>query len=47
MERIVKFGTTIRNNWKKSVVGAIALSYGAAKLKENYEYVLVNFSKVF
>lgn len=39
----MKFGKTIRNNWKKSVVGAIALYYGAATAKERYEYVLFTF----
>lgn len=37
MEKVVKFGKTIRNNWKKSVVGVIALYYGAATVKEKYE----------
>ncbi|XP_028172406.1 acylglycerol kinase, mitochondrial [Ostrinia furnacalis] len=37
MEKLVKFGTTIRNNWKKSVVGVIALYYGAATAKEKIE----------
>lgn len=43
MEKIVKFGKTVRNNWKKSVVGVVALCYGAATLKEKYEYVLIIF----
>ncbi|XP_013187149.1 acylglycerol kinase, mitochondrial [Amyelois transitella] len=37
MERAAKFAKTIRNNWKKSVVGVIALYYGGATLKEKYE----------
>ncbi|XP_063377888.1 acylglycerol kinase, mitochondrial isoform X2 [Cydia fagiglandana] len=37
MEKIVKFSTTIRNNWKKSVVGACALAYGASVAKEKYD----------
>lgn len=37
MEKIVKLGKTIRNNWKKSVVGVIALYYAGAKGKEKYE----------
>ncbi|CAH2077071.1 unnamed protein product, partial [Iphiclides podalirius] len=41
MERIIKFGKTIRNNWKKSVVGVVALYYGAATLKEKYEINLL------
>ncbi|KAJ2950256.1 hypothetical protein O0L34_g11619 [Tuta absoluta] len=41
MEKVVKFGQTIRNNWKKSVVGAIVLYYGAATLKERYEISLL------
>ncbi|KAL4710606.1 hypothetical protein ACJJTC_003242 [Scirpophaga incertulas] len=41
MEKLFKFGKTIRNNWKKSVVGVIALYYGAGKAKEKYEINLV------
>lgn len=37
MEKIIKFSNTIRNNWKKSVLGVIALYYGAATVKEKYE----------
>ena len=37
MEKIIKIGKTLRNNWKKSVFGAIIVYYGAAKLKEKYE----------
>lgn len=37
MEKIVKFGKTIRNNWKKSVVGVVALYYAGATVKERYE----------
>ncbi|XP_063536702.1 acylglycerol kinase, mitochondrial isoform X2 [Cydia strobilella] len=37
MEKIVKFSTTIRNNWKKSGVGACALAYGASVTKEKYD----------
>lgn len=37
MEKVVKFGKTIRNNWKKSVVGVIALYYGASTVKEKYQ----------
>ncbi|XP_061729702.1 acylglycerol kinase, mitochondrial [Cydia pomonella] len=37
MEKIVKFTTTIRNNWKKSVLGACVLAYGASAAKEKYE----------
>ncbi|XP_014369365.2 acylglycerol kinase, mitochondrial [Papilio machaon] len=41
MERLIKFSKTIRNNWKKSVVGVVALYYGAAKIKEKYEINLL------
>lgn len=37
MDRIMKFAKTIRNNWKKSTVGVIALYYGACTAKERYE----------
>ncbi|RVE54723.1 hypothetical protein evm_000490 [Chilo suppressalis] len=37
MEKVVKFGKTIRNNWKKSVLGVVALYYGVSKAKEKYE----------
>ncbi|XP_049868397.1 acylglycerol kinase, mitochondrial [Pectinophora gossypiella] len=37
MERIIKIGKTLRNNWKKSTVGAFALYYAAATAKERYE----------
>ncbi|CAG9579075.1 unnamed protein product [Danaus chrysippus] len=37
MERIIKIGKTLRNNWKKSVLGAVVLYYGAATAKERYE----------
>ena len=37
MERIIKIGKTLRNNWKKSTVGACALYYGAITAKEKYE----------
>ncbi|CAH2241575.1 acylglycerol kinase, mitochondrial [Pararge aegeria] len=37
MERIIKIGKTLRNNWKKSVLGAVVLLYGAATAKEKYE----------
>ncbi|XP_068632723.1 acylglycerol kinase, mitochondrial-like [Battus philenor] len=37
MDRIVKISKTIRNNWKKSVLGVVALYYGAATIKEKYE----------
>ncbi|KAJ0175837.1 hypothetical protein K1T71_008996 [Dendrolimus kikuchii] len=37
MEKIVKFGKTIRNNWKKSVVGLIALYYGGSTVKDRYQ----------
>ncbi|CAG9785823.1 unnamed protein product [Diatraea saccharalis] len=37
MEKVIKLSKTIRNNWKKSVVGVIALSYGVIKAKEKYE----------
>ncbi|XP_052739626.1 acylglycerol kinase, mitochondrial isoform X2 [Bicyclus anynana] len=37
MQRIIKIGKTLRNNWKKSVFGAVVLFYGAATAKEKYE----------
>ncbi|XP_034826712.1 acylglycerol kinase, mitochondrial-like isoform X1 [Maniola hyperantus] len=37
MERFSKLGITLRNNWKKSVFGAVVLLYGAATAKEKYE----------
>lgn len=37
MSRIVKFAKTIRNNWKKSVVGTAALSYGILYGVEYYQ----------
>lgn len=37
MERIAKFAKTIRNNWKKSVLGAVAIYYAGATAKEKYE----------
>ncbi|KAM3963643.1 acylglycerol kinase-like protein Mulk [Aphomia sociella] len=37
MEKVAKFGKTIRNNWKKSVVGVIALCYGVSKGQEKYQ----------
>ncbi|CAK1600608.1 unnamed protein product [Parnassius mnemosyne] len=37
MERIIKFGNTIRNNLKKSAVGVVALCYGATIVKEKYQ----------
>ncbi|XP_059055522.1 acylglycerol kinase, mitochondrial [Achroia grisella] len=36
MEKVVKFAKTIRNNWKKSVLGVVALYYGGSKAKEKY-----------
>ncbi|KOB79225.1 Acylglycerol kinase, mitochondrial, partial [Operophtera brumata] len=41
MEKIVKYGKTIRNNWKKSIVGVIALYYVGTKGKEKYEINLL------
>uniref|UniRef100_A0A2A4K801 Acylglycerol kinase, mitochondrial n=1 Tax=Heliothis virescens TaxID=7102 RepID=A0A2A4K801_HELVI len=41
MERITKLKVIIRTNWKKSVLGAIALCYGAMKAKEKYEINLL------
>ncbi|XP_046962064.1 acylglycerol kinase, mitochondrial [Vanessa cardui] len=37
MERIIKIGKTLRNNWKKSVFGAFVVYYGASTLKEKYQ----------
>ncbi|XP_026752066.2 acylglycerol kinase, mitochondrial [Galleria mellonella] len=37
MDKIAKFSKTIRNNWKKSVFGVIALYYGGTKVKEKYQ----------
>ncbi|XP_045494758.1 acylglycerol kinase, mitochondrial [Colias croceus] len=37
MEKFLKAAKTIRNNWKKSVFGAIVLYYGGATAKERYE----------
>lgn len=37
MAKILKFFQTIRNNWKKSVVGVAALSYGVSYSKDVYE----------
>ncbi|XP_045447779.1 acylglycerol kinase, mitochondrial [Melitaea cinxia] len=37
MERIIKIGKTLRNNWKKSIFGAVIVYYGASKLKEKYQ----------
>lgn len=37
MSRVIKFFTTIRNNWKKSLVGAAALSYGASYANDTYQ----------
>ncbi|XP_049834639.1 acylglycerol kinase, mitochondrial [Schistocerca gregaria] len=37
MSRIVKFFRVIRNNWKKSVFGTVALSYGVSYAKDKYE----------
>ncbi|XP_072939244.1 acylglycerol kinase, mitochondrial-like [Epargyreus clarus] len=41
MERIIKIGKTIRNNWKKSVLGAVVLYYGAATAKEKFEINII------
>ncbi|XP_022123920.2 acylglycerol kinase, mitochondrial [Pieris rapae] len=37
MEKALKIVKTLRNNWKKSVFGAILVYYGAATAKEKYE----------
>ncbi|XP_076654981.1 acylglycerol kinase-like protein Mulk [Halictus rubicundus] len=37
MAKILKFLQTIRNNWKKSVVGAAAFSYGVSYSKDAFE----------
>ncbi|XP_074103368.1 acylglycerol kinase-like protein Mulk [Cotesia typhae] len=37
MSRVIKFFTTIRNNWKKSLIGAAALSYGASYANYTYQ----------
>ncbi|XP_078037482.1 acylglycerol kinase-like protein Mulk [Augochlora pura] len=37
MAKIIKFFQTIRNNWKKSVVGVAALSYGVSYSKDAFE----------
>ncbi|XP_046813636.1 acylglycerol kinase, mitochondrial isoform X2 [Vespa crabro] len=37
MARMLKFLQTIRNNWKKSTFGAVALSYGVSYSKESYD----------
>ena len=37
MAKILKFFQTIRNNWKKSVVGVAALSYGVSYSKDIYD----------
>ncbi|CAK9830198.1 Acylglycerol kinase, mitochondrial [Anthophora retusa] len=37
MAKILNFFQTIRNNWKKSVVGVAALSYGVSYSKEIYD----------
>ncbi|XP_043269650.1 acylglycerol kinase, mitochondrial [Venturia canescens] len=37
MSRIIKLFTTIRNNWKKSVVGAAAFTYGVNYGIESYD----------
>lgn len=37
MAKILKFFRVIRNNWKKSLVGTAALSYGVSYSKETYE----------
>nr|XP_033327193.1 acylglycerol kinase, mitochondrial isoform X1 [Megalopta genalis] len=37
MAKIFKFFQSIRNNWKKSVVGAAALSYGVSYSKDAFE----------
>lgn len=37
MARIVAFAKTIRNNWKKSVFGAAALTYGSNYAHEKYQ----------
>ncbi|XP_076297367.1 acylglycerol kinase-like protein Mulk [Lasioglossum baleicum] len=37
MAKILKFLQTVRNNWKKSVVGAVAFSYGVSYSKEAYK----------
>lgn len=37
MEKAIRFVKIVRNNWKKSVCGVIALYYGAATVKERYE----------
>lgn len=39
MAKIVKFFKVIRNNWKKSTVGSLALLYGVNYGKEQYKYV--------
>lgn len=44
MEKIAKYAQTVRNNWKKSVVGAVAFYFAIDKLKEKYEYVLLKLS---
>ncbi|CAD0200060.1 unnamed protein product [Chrysodeixis includens] len=41
MEKAIKFAKVVRNNWKKSVCGVIALYYGAATVKERYEINLL------
>ncbi|XP_034950527.1 acylglycerol kinase, mitochondrial [Chelonus insularis] len=37
MSRIVKIVTTIRNNWKKSLVGVAAVTYGVSYASEKYQ----------
>ncbi|XP_026733218.1 acylglycerol kinase, mitochondrial [Trichoplusia ni] len=41
MEKAMRFAKIVRNNWKKSVCGVIALYYGAATVKERYEINLL------
>ncbi|XP_008558541.1 acylglycerol kinase, mitochondrial [Microplitis demolitor] len=37
MSRVIKFFNTIKNNWKKSVVGAAALAYGVSYANRSYQ----------
>lgn len=39
MSSVIKFAKTIRNNWKKSVFAALAVSYGISYGNEKYKYV--------
>lgn len=45
MAFVIKTAKTIRNNWKKSAVGAGLLGYGVNYLIQKYQYVFVKQRK--